>query len=95
MGGFRSADFVLLRWADPVRRPVRVFFSTFVVTVSLSGPHLHIRDLLQWPLALPNDGLIDIAVQEPTSVSSLVGLMDVAPQGGQYWTETVSEKRSS
>ena len=72
-----------------------VSVSTLFVTVSLSGPHLHIRDLLQWPLALPNDGLIDIAVQEPTSVSSLVGLMDVAPQGGQYWTETVSAKRSS
>ena len=49
------------------------------------------RDLLQWPLALPNNGLIDIAVQETTSASSLISQMDTAPHGGQYWSETVSE----
>jgi len=53
------------------------------------------RDLLQWPLALPGDGLIDVAVQEVTSLSTLIGQMDVAPQGGQYWAETVSKGRLS
>ena len=48
-----------------------------------------VRDLLQWPLVLPNDGLIDIAVQEMASASSLVGQMGIAPRGGQYWTKEV------
>ena len=30
-----------------------VFFPTFVVTFLLSGPHLYIMDLLQWPLTPP------------------------------------------
>lgn len=37
---------------------------------------------------------MDIAVQEITSMSSLIGQMGVAPQGGQYWSETVSEETS-
>jgi len=49
-----------------------------------------VRDLLQWPLVLPTDGLIDIAVQEMASASSLVGQLGVASYGGQYWAKTVS-----
>jgi sphingosine kinase len=52
------------------------------------------RDLLQWPLAIPNDGLIDIVVQETASPSSLVSQMGRAPHGGQYWFKTVSEETS-
>lgn len=48
-----------------------------------------IRDLLQWPLGIPNDGSIDVAVQETTSALSLVGQMGTAPQGGQYWSNSV------
>lgn len=54
-----------------------------------------IRDLLQWPLALPSDGLIDVVVQEPTSMSSLIGQMGAAPQGAHYWSNTVSEETYS
>lgn len=49
------------------------------------------RYLLQWPLAVPNDGLIDIAVQETTSPLGLIGQMRTSSQGGQYWYKTVSE----
>jgi len=45
------------------------------------------RDLLQWPLAIPNEGLIDIAIQETDSMSRLISFMNVSPRGGQYWAE--------
>ena len=50
------------------------------------------RYLLQWPLALPNDGLTDLVVQETTSPASLMGQIRIGPEGGQYWSETVSEQ---
>lgn len=50
-----------------------------------------IRDLLQWPLALPSDGLMDVSVQETTSPLSLISQMGAAPQGGLYWSNTVSD----
>lgn len=43
---------------------------------------------------IPNDGSIDITIQEPASALSLVGQMDAAPRGGQYWFKTVSEENS-
>lgn len=66
-------------WED-IELPVLYFYGGLIPYVS--------RDLLQWPLALPNDGLIDIAVQEMDSLSSLIGGMDVAPRGGHYWSGT-------
>ena len=72
-----------------------VSLSTFITCFSLPGPHLSIRDLLQWPVAQPNDGLIDVAIQEMAPTSTLVGQMDTAPRGGQYWTKTVSQERPS
>ena len=89
MGGFRRTSFVFLRRVVAIPRQVRVFIHLhcqyFVPWYSPSN-----RDLLQWPLALPNDGLIDIAVQETVSPLTLISQMDIAPQGGQYWSETVS-----
>ncbi|KAF9650762.1 hypothetical protein BDM02DRAFT_3111507 [Thelephora ganbajun] len=46
------------------------------------------QDLLQWPLGLPNDGSIDIAIQETVPLASLVSQMSIAPYGGQYWLKT-------
>ena len=89
MGGFRSTTFVLLWRVDPVRRLVCVYFYRRL------DPRLPLKDLLQWPSALPNDGLTDIVIQEPAFVSSLVGLTDVALHGGQYWSKTISKKYSS
>ena len=89
MGGFRSITFVLLWRVDPVRRLVCVYFYRRL------DPRLPLKDLLQWPSALPNDGLTDIVIQEPAFVSSLVGLTDVALHGGQYWSKTISKKYSS
>ena len=51
-----------------------------------------VRDLILWLLALSNDGLIDITIQETTPVSSLLGKIGAAPNGGQYWAKTVSEQ---
>ena len=66
-----------------------VFVRPYCIRLApLSSPS--IRDLLQWPLAQPNDGLIDVAIQEMTPTTALVGQMDVAPRGGQYWSKTVS-----
>jgi len=50
-----------------------------------------LRDLLQWPVALPNDGLTDVAIQEPASVSSFLRLMSISPYGGTYWSKTVRD----
>ena len=92
MGGFQSTTFVLPWLVGPVHWSVCVYF--YFCCCHLD-PHLPPIDLLQWPLALPNDKLINIMIQELASMSSLVGLMDVALQGGQYWSKTVSKKYSS
>ena len=67
-----------------------VLFPPESVSCSLSS-HSN-RDLLQWPLARPSDGLIDVAIQETASLPSLISQMGAASQGGQYWSNTVSEE---
>ena len=70
----------------------RCVFSSASTGCSRSWSSPYSRDLLQWPLALPKEGLIDVAVQETASVSSLLRLIGSAPQGGSYWSDKVSER---
>ena len=70
----------------------RYVFSSASTGCSRSWSSPYSRDLLQWPLALPKEGLIDVAVQETASVLSLLRLIGSAPQGGSYWSDKVSER---
>ncbi|KAL6300521.1 ATP-NAD kinase-like domain-containing protein [Sparassis latifolia] len=51
------------------------------------GPYVS-RDLMQFPVSLPDDGLIDIVIQEMTSRRVLLHGMEVAHKGEQYWLES-------
>jgi len=46
------------------------------------------RDFMQFPVAHPSDGFLDLVVQEKTYRSELLKAIDVAPQGGQYWIDS-------
>ncbi|EIN07333.1 hypothetical protein PUNSTDRAFT_144839 [Punctularia strigosozonata HHB-11173 SS5] len=46
------------------------------------------RDLMQFPVALPNDGLIDIAAQELTNRSDMLSAMDGAEMGETFWLKS-------
>ncbi|EMD38389.1 hypothetical protein CERSUDRAFT_48084 [Gelatoporia subvermispora B] len=46
------------------------------------------RDLMQFPVSLPNDGLIDVVVQEVSGRGQMLKAMDGAEKGAQYWMDT-------
>ncbi|KAH8116937.1 ATP-NAD kinase-like domain-containing protein [Phellopilus nigrolimitatus] len=46
------------------------------------------RDLMQFPVAHPSDGLIDIVAQELTSRGDLFGAIDGAERGATFWKDT-------
>jgi sphingosine kinase len=51
------------------------------------GPFVS-RDLMQFPVSLADDGLIDISIQEITSRKALLRAMDGAAEGRTYWINT-------
>ncbi|OCH94969.1 hypothetical protein OBBRIDRAFT_788712 [Obba rivulosa] len=51
------------------------------------GPFVS-RDLMQFPVSLPNDGLIDIVVQEVSTRGQMLKAMDGAEKGAQFWMDT-------
>ncbi|KAG1891068.1 ATP-NAD kinase-like domain-containing protein [Suillus subluteus] len=51
------------------------------------GPFVS-RALMQFPVSLADDGLIDISIQEITSRSALLRAMDGAEEGKTYWINT-------
>ncbi|KAG1831704.1 ATP-NAD kinase-like domain-containing protein [Suillus variegatus] len=51
------------------------------------GPFVS-RDLMQFPVSLADDGLIDISIQEITSRRALLRAMDGAEEGRTYWINT-------
>jgi len=46
------------------------------------------RDLLQFPMAKPSDGYVDIAIQEVASRAALLSMVDEAGRGGQFYQDT-------
>ncbi|KDQ60793.1 hypothetical protein JAAARDRAFT_31774 [Jaapia argillacea MUCL 33604] len=50
------------------------------------GPYVG-RDLMQFPVSLPDDGLIDVVAQELTSRGDMLKAMDEAEKGAPYWME--------
>ncbi|KAF8212211.1 ATP-NAD kinase-like domain-containing protein [Mycena galopus ATCC 62051] len=49
------------------------------------GPYVG-RDLMTFPMSLPDDGLIDIAAQPVSSRSEVLGNLGGAPKGEHYWS---------
>jgi len=47
-----------------------------------------LRDWMQFPVSLADDGLIDISIQEITSRRALLRAMDGAEEGRTYWINT-------
>jgi sphingosine kinase len=46
------------------------------------------RDLLAFPCAVPSDGAIDLTVQELTTRTQMLGAIDGAERGAQFWMDT-------
>ncbi|KAK7460375.1 sphinganine kinase lcb4 [Stygiomarasmius scandens] len=55
------------------------------------------RDLMAFPVSLPDDGLIDIVVQSHTKTSRLeiLGSFEGAPRGEQYWSDSIHYVKAS
>jgi len=51
------------------------------------GPYVS-RDLMQFPVSLPDDGLVDISIQQITGRGKLLKALDGAEQGWTYWLDT-------
>ncbi|KAJ6547589.1 ATP-NAD kinase-like domain-containing protein [Mycena capillaripes] len=49
------------------------------------GPYVG-RDLMAFPVSLPDDGLIDIVAQKVSSRSDIISYLGVAPKGEMYWS---------
>lgn len=52
------------------------------------GP-LVARDLMQFPVSHPDDGYIDIAIQETVSRTEMLGMIDGADAGRPFWSDKV------
>ncbi|TFY77172.1 hypothetical protein EWM64_g6844 [Hericium alpestre] len=51
------------------------------------GPYVS-RDLMQFPVSMPNEGAIDVVVQESTSRKEMLATMDGAENGKGYWLDS-------
>ncbi|KAH9952236.1 ATP-NAD kinase-like domain-containing protein [Amylocystis lapponica] len=51
------------------------------------GPYVS-RELMQFPVSLPDDGLIDVVAQELTTRMAMLQGMDGAEVGRQFWMDT-------
>jgi len=51
------------------------------------GPYIG-RDLMQLPVSLPDDGLIDIAIQELNSRGAMLKVVDIGATGQGFWLDS-------
>ncbi|KAI0928500.1 hypothetical protein AcW1_005729 [Taiwanofungus camphoratus] len=51
------------------------------------GPYVS-RDFMQFPVSMPDDGLIDVVVHEVSTRREMLGAMDGSDRGQQYWMKT-------
>lgn len=51
------------------------------------------RDLMQFPMSLPDDGVVDVVIQERSNRKEMLKAMDGAELGRTYWMDTVSPFR--
>jgi len=58
------------------------------------GPYVG-RDLMLFPVSLPEDGMIDIAIHEHTSRVEMLKAMDGAPIGQPFWLDSLHYFKAS
>ncbi|KZT09459.1 uncharacterized protein LAESUDRAFT_694967 [Laetiporus sulphureus 93-53] len=84
--------------SSPLSPPDSEGWSTFVRPLSYvyagKGPYVS-RDLMQFPVSIPDDGLVDIVAQEITTRKAMIDAMDESEQGMQYWLDTQHYFRAS
>ncbi|EPT06186.1 hypothetical protein FOMPIDRAFT_1057145 [Fomitopsis schrenkii] len=51
------------------------------------GPFVS-KDLMQFPVSIPDDGLLDVVAQELASRKTMISAMDGSEHGDQFWMET-------
>ncbi|TFY63746.1 hypothetical protein EVJ58_g3065 [Rhodofomes roseus] len=51
------------------------------------GPYVS-KDLMQFPVSIPDDGLIDVVAQELTTRKAMIDAMEGSEHGDQYWMDT-------
>jgi len=51
------------------------------------GPYVG-RDLMQFPMSLPEDGVVDIVIQEHTNRGEMLKAINGAPQGQPFWLDS-------
>ncbi|KAA1471124.1 hypothetical protein DENSPDRAFT_837053 [Dentipellis sp. KUC8613] len=51
------------------------------------GPFVS-RDLMQFPVSMPNDGTVDLVIQERMSRKDMIQAMDGAEKGAAYWRDS-------
>jgi len=75
----------------PLSQPVDEGWITFdqpsLYIYAGKGPYVG-RDLMQFPMSLPDDGLIDIVIQEHTSRGEMLKAIDGAPNGQPFWLDS-------
>jgi len=50
---------------------------------------------MAFPVSLPDDGMVDILVQEPSSRFEILKGMDGAPKGDPYWSDSAHYYKAS
>ncbi|PSR74126.1 hypothetical protein PHLCEN_2v10082 [Hermanssonia centrifuga] len=64
-----------------------VFDKRFMFLYAGKGPFVS-RDLMQFPVSHPDDGYIDVVIQEQTTRKGMLQGIDGAETGKNYWLET-------
>lgn len=65
------------------------FDKPLIYLMAGKGP-LVARDLMQFPMSLPDDGVVDVVIQERSNRKEMLKAMDGAELGRTYWMDTVS-----
>ncbi|KAI0748205.1 ATP-NAD kinase-like domain-containing protein [Daedaleopsis nitida] len=63
------------------------FDKPFIYLYAGQGPYVS-ADLVQFPVSLPNDGLIDVVLQERINRMTMLKAIDGAERGLQYWQDS-------
>ncbi len=73
MDHLRRPRSVLLRWQGPIREPVENVPATPAVVAPLPDRALFfLRELMQFPVSVPSDGLVDLVIQGTVRICSFL-----------------------
>ncbi|KAH7103880.1 ATP-NAD kinase-like domain-containing protein [Auriculariales sp. MPI-PUGE-AT-0066] len=85
--GDEEAELPPLRYAEGPDENWITFEKPVLYVYAGKVPYVSI-DLCQFPIVHPNDGLIDLVIQERSNRGEVVKAIGVAPTGKQYWIES-------